>query len=85
MRKTKKAESTEGYSQARELLRAGDLVQYDMNYDDMFDIHTGRTSDEEVGMVTEIIEPRRRICVKWQRSGVHGEYIRAELVILSRV
>ena len=73
------------FIEARELLRAGDLVQYDMNYDDMFDIHTGERNAEEIGMVTQIIEPRRRICVKWQRSGVHGEYIRAELVILSRV
>ena len=73
------------FVEARELLRAGDLVQYDMNYDDMFDIHTGERGREEIGMVTQIIEPRRRICVKWQRSGVHGEYIRAELVILSRV
>ena len=71
-------------AEIRELRRPGDLVLYDVNYDDMFDVHTKEMTGKEVGMVISAEWPRS-IKVKWQRSGMCDVYHRCELTVLSRV
>tara|TARA_Y100000310_G_C20010711_1_gene502809 strand:+ start:216 stop:482 length:267 start_codon:yes stop_codon:yes gene_type:complete len=67
----------------KELLKPGDLVMYDLSYDDMFDIHQREAKSKEVGMVISVLT--RTVQVKWQRSGVCDTYNRSELTVLSRI
>jgi len=69
--------------EVKELLRPGDLVVYDISYDDMFDIHRREARSKEVGMVISVLI--RTVQVKWQRSGVCDTYNRSELTVLSRI
>ena len=81
-KKKKEADSIAGIRELKELLKPGDLVMYDLSYDDMFDVHQREAMHREVGMVLAVLT--RTVRVRWQRSGICNTYSRSALTVLSR-